>query len=251
MRLILLHARSYARQMLRTPAYWVAAMAFPLAFFLLFGIVYARAMAERGLGAEYAITPFILFCTLNVTLTTLSARVAGERESPWEDRMRLLPVGAFTRFAGRLLFILGFNVVSWIPLLVVASLTTDVRLSPWQWPVWLAAAILGAIPFGLLGIAIGYRVSAQAAMGVSSVLFLILSFLGGLFIPAEVLPDAVQSAVPFVPSHQYLQFVYAVIGYGDRNTGPDWAVALLVGWAVAFGLLALLAFRRNEGVRYG
>lgn len=250
-RYILLHAGAHARQMLRTPAYWITAMAFPLAFFLLFGIMYANLMAEQGRGAEYAITPFILFCTLNVTLTTLAARVAADRESPWENRMRLLPITAASRFAGRLLFIFGFNLVSWIPLLVVASLITDVQLRPVQWVFWLAAVVVGAIPFGLLGIAIGYLVSPQTAMGISSILFLALSFLGGLFIPATILPTVVQRVVPFVPSQEYLQFVYRVIGYGDGNVGPGWTVMLLIGWGVAFAVLALVAYRRDEGIRYG
>jgi ABC-2 type transport system permease protein len=251
MRLMLLHARAQAVSTWRTPAYWLPALAFPVVFFLLFGLASASRLARQGLGSEVAITPFLLFTTLNVTLASLSMQVAADRENPWERRLRLLPVSPLTRFGGRLVFVLGFNVVSWIPLLLLATLTTDLRLDAGKWPIWLASVVIGAIPFGLLGIAIGYRFPAQAAMTISNILFLMLSFAGGLFVPAAALPAAVQSAMPYVPSQEYLQFVLVAIHNTSTLIGPSWGWLLLFGWTALFGLLAIVAVRRDEGVRYG
>ncbi|MFY1633388.1 ABC transporter permease [Solwaraspora sp. WMMB335] len=251
MRYVLLHARAHALDTLRMPAYWAPALGFPLVFFLLFGLVNARRFADLGLGSEYAITPFLLYTTLNVTVASLAAGVAADRENPWEQRLRLLPLSPLTRFAGRMLYVLAFNVISWIPLLVVAAFTTDLRLSLLAWPVWLGAVVVGAIPFGLLGMAIGYRLAPQPAMMLANLLFMLLAFFGGLFVPVDYLPTALHAVVPYVPTYQYQYFVLALIDRADHLIGPSWVAFLLLAWTALFAVLARAAFRRDEGVRYG
>jgi ABC-2 type transport system permease protein len=250
MRYVMLHAGLHLRTTLRMPAYWVPSLCFPLLFFFLFGYTGARRLADQGLGSEFVITPFLLFTTLNVTMVALAAGVAGDRESPWEDRMRLLPVPTGVRFAGRLVYVLAFNVVSWIPLLVVATLVTDLRLPLLNWPTWLGSVLLGAAPFALLGIAIGYRLPAQAAMMTSNLLYLVLSFLGGLFLPTAQLPAVVRAVQPYVPTSEYLHLVLAAMGRADQATAPTWTIGLLLAWGLVFALLARAAFRRDEGTRY-
>jgi ABC-2 type transport system permease protein len=251
MRYVLLHARAHLRDTSRMPVYWLPAMLFPLVFFLLFGYTNAASLAKIGLGSEYVITPFLLFTTLNVTIVSLSAGVASDRENPWEQRLRLLPLPTLTRFAGRLLYVLGFNLASWIPLLVLAVFTTDMKLPLAQWPVWLGAVLLGAIPFGLLGMAIGYRFPPQAAMTVANILFMLMAFLGGLFVPVRQLPAAIRDFVVFLPTHEYQHLVLTIIGRADRIDAPTWTIGVLAAWTVLFAWLARTAFRRDEGVRYG
>ncbi|MEU8001834.1 ABC transporter permease [Catellatospora sp. NPDC049111] len=251
MRHVLLHARAHLRDTSRMPVYWVPALLFPLVFFGLFGYTNATSLAKIGLGSEYVITPFLLFTTLNVTIVSLSAGVAADRENPWEQRLRVLPLPALSRFAGRLLYVLGFNLVSWIPLLLLAVFTTDLRLPPEQWPLWLGGVLLGAIPFGLLGMAIGYRFPPQGAMTVANILFMLLAFLGGLFVPVKQLPAAIRDVVVFLPTHEYQHLVLSIIGRADRIAAPTWTIGVLAAWTLLFAWLARMAFRRDEGVRYG
>ncbi|WP_051367195.1 ABC transporter permease [Hamadaea tsunoensis] len=245
------HALAHARDTMRMPIYWIPALFFPLLFFVLFGYTTAHRLSQLGLGSEYVITPFLLFTTLNVTLVSLSAGVAADRENPWESRLRVLPIPSLTRFAGRLFYILTFNLVSWIPLLTLASFTTTIKLPLYLWPAWLGGVLLGSIPFGLLGMAIGYRFAPQAAMMIANIIFMLFAFLGGLFLPSDQLPKAVQPIVPFLPTHEYQQIVLTIIGRADRITSPGWTMAVLGAWTLLFALLARTAFRRDEGVRYG
>jgi len=252
MRHVWIHARAHTLQMLRTPYYWGASVMAPVLFFVIFGISNAHLLDTRyGLGSEYVITPFLLFSTLNVTLLSLAGGIAAERASPWEARLRLLPVPPVTRFLGRLLFVLGYTLAAWVPLLVLATVTTTIRLPLALWPVWIGAVLVGSLPFGLLGIALGYRLAPQSAAMVANIVFLLMSFAGGLFIPPDQLPPALASAAPFLPSHEYLQLVLTAIGRSDRIDAPTWTAALLVGWGLLFLLFADRSFRRDEGLRYG
>jgi ABC-2 type transport system permease protein len=65
------------------------------------------------------------------------------------------------------------------------------------------------------------------------------------------MPDAVAAIAPYVPTHEWMHLVLALIGRADHLTTPAWAIGLLAGWAVVFAGIAHWAFRRDEGVRYG
>lgn len=252
MRYVLLHARAYGLEMWRQPAYWIPSLGFPLFFFVLFGLNTAELLYEQsGLGSEYVVTPFLLFATLNVTLMSLAGGVATDRASAWERALRLLPVSGVTRFLGRLAFVLLFSLLSWVPVLVVAALTTHSQLPIALWPVWVLTIAVGAIPFGMLGILLGYLLPGQAAAPVANILFMVLSFVGGLFMPAEQLPAFMGKLAPYLPTNEYLHLVLAAIGRSDRVTAPDWTIALLPVWGVLFAFLAHRAFRRDEGERFG
>lgn len=252
MRYIWLHARANTVEIARMPMYWVPAMLFPLLFFALFGIAQAKRLADIGLGGEYVLTPFLLFTTLNVTLSSLAAGIAAERSSTWERRLRLLPTPVMFRFLGRLAHVLVFNAVTWVPLLAMAAVLISIDLPAQRWPLWIVAVTIGALPFGLLGIAVGYRFPVQAASMIANVLMLVLCFVGGLFVPLEALPAVVRTIGSSLPSHAYLELTLATLG-GDvaSSSSPLWNVGLLLIWTVAFALVAWLAHRRDEGERYG
>lgn len=74
-----------------------------------------------------------------------------------------------------------------------------------------------------------------------------LAFAGGLFMPPEVFPawlDAFSQALPSRAGRDLL--VQALTGQ------PAFALAVpvLAGWAVLFAVLAVWAYRRDEGRRF-
>ena len=90
-----------------------------------------------------------------------------------------------------------------------------------------------AVPFLLLGMAIGYSISAKAALAVVQVVLFPLAFAGGLLLPPQAFPTWLDS------------FSQALTGE------PAYALALpvLAGWAVLFAALTVWAYRRDEGRR--
>ena len=63
--------------------------------------------------------------------------------------------------------------------------------------------MLGALPFALLGIALGYWASPRGALPVANILYLVLAFAGGLWTTPAHLPGAVASVSPLVPTRQF------------------------------------------------
>ena len=241
MRLIRAHAHVELLELLRYPSFSVPTLLFPGLLFLFFGVP-AGGNDESILMVSYA-----AFGVLAVALFQFGVGIASERASPWQVYLRTLPVSARVRFTARLIAAAVFALASAGGVVAIALALTSAHLGTAQWLRVGVALAYGTIPFGLLGLAIGYWMTPKGALPVANVLFLGLAFLGGLWTGAGHLPDAVESFSPLLPTRQWGEIVWAPAL--DR-TWEWWPWLGLAGYAAAFGALAAWGYRRDEGQRY-
>ena len=241
MRLVRAHACAELLELLRYPSFSVPALLFPALLFLFFGAP-AEGSDENILMVSYA-----AFGVLGVALFQFGVGVASERASPWQVYLRTLPAPAHLRFAARLLAAAVFALASAAAVFAVALPLTSAQLGASQWLRVGLALAFGTIPFGLLGLAIGYWLTPKGALPVANVLFLGLAFLGGLWTGAASLPDAVERFSPLLPTRQWGEIVWAPA----LDQGWElWPWLGLAAYAAAFGALAGWGYRRDEGQRY-
>jgi ABC-2 type transport system permease protein len=241
MSLVLAYARASVQQLLRIPAYSVPTLLFPSFFFLLFG---ARA-ADRDpvwLTAGFAAT-----AVLGVAFFQFGVGLAIERSSPWERYARTLPVGASTRLAAQVLSAVVFAALSAGAVVAVAGAVTGSPLSPLGYAALAVALLAGAVPFALLGIALGYLVSPRAAVPVANVVFLPLAVAGSLWTPPDELPGSADRLSSFVPTRTWGDVIASA---ADRHLPSLQHVATLAGWTALFAVAAVIAYRRDEGERF-
>jgi ABC-2 type transport system permease protein len=243
MRLVLLHTRAATLELLRYPTFSVPTIAFPALFFLLFVAPRSGEEADPTL----LLASFAGFAVLGVSFFQFGVGIAAERESPWERFVRTLPVRARVRFAARVLSAALFGLASAALVVAVALATTGAHLSGVRWLALAAALALGAVPFALLGIALGYWASPRSALPTANVLYLVLAFLGALWTTPRHLPGSVSGVSPLVPTRQFGDVLWgATTGHLWRPR--DWV--LLLAWTALFAGLAAWGYRRDEGRRY-
>jgi ABC-2 type transport system permease protein len=241
-RLTLLHARAQTLELLRLPAYLVPTLAFPTMFYVFFAVPKAndgRASATMAFFAGFAI--------LGVALFQFGVGIAAERASPWERYLRTLPARASARFGGRLVSALGFGGAAAAVVLVTAQLLTPASLRPAEWLALGLTLTLGAIPFALLGIAIGYLATPKAALPIANVVYLSLSYAGGLWTAPAELPDPVDAVSRALPTRALADALLAAATPEPWSWTP---CAILTAYSIAFGAAALWGYRRDEGQRY-
>ena len=243
MRLVLLHARAETLELLRYPTFSLPTLAFPALFFLLF--VAPRSDADTN--PTLLLASFAGFAVLGVSFFQFGVGIATERESPWERFVRTLPVRVRVRFAARVLSAALFGLASAALVSAVAVLTTDAGLAAERWAALAAALTLGAVPFALLGIALGYWASSRSALPTANILYLVLAFLGALWTTPTHLPASVDGMSPFVPTRQFGNVLWGAAG-GHLWRPRDWL--LLAVWSAVFGALAAWGYRRDEGRAY-
>jgi ABC-2 type transport system permease protein len=242
MRLVLVHARAMTLELLRYPSFSVPTLAFPALFFLLF----VAPRSDRN--ASLLLASFAGFAILAVAFFQFGVGIAAERETPWERFVRVLPLPVGVRLAARLLSGTAFGLASAGLVALTAVATTDAHLTPSRWAALAFALALGAVPFALLGIALGYWASPRGALPLANVLYLLLAFVGGLWTTPQRLPGTVASLSPLVPTRQFGDVLWGA-ARGRLWQPRDWL--LLLAWAALFGALAAWGYTRDEGRRYG
>jgi len=226
---------------MRMPAYVVPTLGFPTMFFLFFA-----APSSAG-DASTLMAIFAGFAVLGVAFFQFGVGIATERTTPWERYVRTLPVSAAERFGGRILSALVFAAGAASLVLVAAVLTTTADLAAEQWGQLAVALLLGSIPFALFGIALGYLAPPRAALPIANVVYLSLSYCGGLWTTPEELPDAVARVSPYLPTRALADTLVG-IARGDPVQWGAWLVLAL--YTAGFFLLAAWSYRRDEGERY-
>lgn len=138
--------------------------------------------------------------------------------------------------------------VALTPVLLIATLLTAATLSATEFLATVAVTVGITLPFILMGLAIGYSLPQKAAIVVAQLLFLPLAFGGGLMAPPGGAPGFVEDIAPYLPTGGAARLMWAAVGDYPLEV---WPTVTLVGWTGLFAVLAVWAYRRDEGRRFG
>lgn len=243
-RMTLMHARYQVLRTTRVPIALLGTAFFPGASMLFFVV---PATGSDPVGATYATAAMVVFSTMISNLFGHGVGVAEERQHPWDFYTRTLPSGPGPKFVGRLLSGLLTMLLSLLPLLAIAVLATDATTTPLGFLTAVGVVILVSIPFTLMGLTIGYLLPIRAALAVVQLTFFPLAFAGGLFSGAGQAPGFIETIAPFTPTRGAAEMMWAAVG--DYRMNPVAAIAF-AGWTVLLAVLAVYAYRRDEGQRF-
>ncbi len=245
MTLLAAHYRFLLIEQARVPIALVSSAAFPALSLLFFVVPFDFASSPAD--ATTAVVQLIVFAVMISFLFTFGVGVADDREKSWDPYLRTLPAPAWPRITGRVLTGATFALISIVPVTVVGALLTEATASPAQLLLGVVALVVAGLPFLFGGLAIGYSMPVKVALPVTNLIFFPISFAGGLLIPPGLFPSWLQTFSVLMPSRGARDLVVlAVVG-----TPPDVvAVAVLAGWTAVTGVLAVRAYRRDEGRRF-
>ena len=213
--LYLLEARYVLVKLARLPAYAVPTLAFPLVFYLLFGIAMSGTRAAGGPAiAGYLLATYGALGVIGAGLFAFGVGVAVERAQGWLLLKRASPMSLWTYLFGK----------------VAASM-----------------AFSGAI-FGLL--ALGYAAGPNSAPAIVNLVHLPASLTAGLWMPIFMLPRFMQAVAPWLPQYHLGQLALATTGAGRDTNVPLHLMSLALWTALGIGAAAW-AYRRDEGKQYG
>ncbi len=236
---LLWHTYYMTLELLRQPMYVVSSILFPSMFFWFFGIPNAKAP-----GAITLLTySFACFAILSVVLFQFSVGIAQEKETSWYYYMRSLPsfrgIGLGSRIVSG--FILSSFAIAGV--ICTALAFSDLKFADIDMLQFLFRIYSGAIPFALLGICLGQLVGSQTILPVANLTYLVLSFAGGLWMPPNILPAAIQDISPYLPTRMYGELLWSLAL--KTNFEPKYLHGLLI-YTLVFFVLALFLLRREQ-----
>ena len=239
---VVAYARLSLVELVRIPAFLLPTLAFPAVLFLFFG----RPSAHSPDQSWGIVVSFAAVAVLGVLLFQFGVGIAAERESAWERYVRTLGAPTWKRLAARIVSALLFSIASLMPLTVMAIFTTDLAPSAVHAVAAVFAVLAGSIPFGLLGVAIGYWAPPRGALPITNLVYLPLAYLGGLFGDGAAPRSGLQRVVGWLPTRIWLDIVSAA-ARGQTVWNDTWRLAL---WGVAFFVAAWFGYNRDQGRQY-
>lgn len=226
------------RSILREPTALLFSIAMPVGFFVLFVTLYGSETQGGILAGTAMLATFGTFGVLSVTLMNPGIGVAEARDRGWLRAKRVSPVPLPVTLAAKVAAALPYAVGVLAAMAVAAALTGSLDASVDTLLRVAAVLVVGALPFALLGLAIGFRVGPNATAAILNAILLPAAVVSGLWIPLDQLPDALSSVATWLPTYHLAQLGIAQL---DGSASVDHWLALL-----AFGAVAAVA----AGVSY-
>ncbi len=227
----------------RTPAVLFWAVGFPVAGIIVLGLIPAANKPVAGLGGISALQTYlpivIIFTLVMTSVNFLPTTLVSYRERGVLRRMFTTPVKPRTLLTAQILLNLAVQVVTAALIVVLAVAAFGATIGqPLGFIIAFVVTAAAASAVGLLVAAICF--TSKAANAVGAVLFFVLMFFAGLWIPRATMPAALRDISDFTPLGAGGQ---AIQSAAAGNWAPWWYFAVLAGYIVVCGALAVRLFR--------
>lgn len=232
-RLYYKEARYDLLSIMRTPAFVIPALVFPLMFYLFFGVFF-----RAGAAADYLLVTYSCFGIMGPAMFNFAAGIASDRAHGWLTLKQLSPMPFRAYLLAKLSTSLVFSLLILLMLFSAAAWLGNVKLQSAQWVLLALVMLAGTVPLALLGLLLGLSLSDKAAPGVVNLIYLPMAFLSGLWLPLFLFPAWLQQLAWLWPSFHLSQLGLKVIAQSQGIAVWLHVLALLMTSCVFLWLAA-------------
>jgi ABC-2 type transport system permease protein len=233
------YLRLEVRRTLRDTGFVIGGIAMPVMMYLLF----TNIGENDGTWRTASMIGMAAYGAVGSALNTGGA-VAEDRAVGWLRQLRVTPMTPREVVTGRALTGAVTVLPAIVAVLTAGGLVNGVRLSAVQWAATALLLWLGSVPFTLLGLGNGYRLTGPATGVANMMCNLGLAVVGGLWFPVSLFPHWLRSLSAYTPTNRFAELGTSVAG--GHAPAPA-AILVLTSWLLAFGSYAVLAYRRGAG----
>jgi ABC-2 type transport system permease protein len=207
----------------------------PVMFLAFFGALYGSQTVSGSGGIKYIsymVPGYAVFATMAVALGTVTVNLATERRFGILKRLGGTPLPRPVLILAKMIAG-GVLIAAVVAVLVlVGTLVYGAHLRG-NWLEALVILMVGIICFAVMGIVLGGFIPPDSAVAVGTLVYLALSFLGGVFIPLDQFPAGLQNVAKALPSERMADALQTIWTKGEGITNTGWDLPILAAWALA------------------
>lgn len=232
---------SEVRRTLRNTRFLVFAVAMPLVLFFVISSGDDGSTLDGLRLAPYIMVSMGTLGAMSAVIST-SGRIAQERSTGWHRQLRLTSLTGPQYVLGKAVTGFAVAVPALAAVFLAAALTKGVHLSALRWLGVGASVLVALLPLAALGIWLGYVVRGDNLQAVAGGVYSLLALAGGLYVPLENFPHALQEGMRALP----MAWVAASGRDALQGSWVGWhGAAVLAAWTVALAALAARAYGRD------
>jgi ABC-2 type transport system permease protein len=235
---------------LRLTRYSVSTIAFPVMFYILFGLVLGKQEVSGVNMSKYLIATYGTFGVIAASLFGTASSLAAERGLGWVEVKKASPMPPFAYFLAKAIMSMIFSGAVVLVLMALGFLFGGVQMSVKDSLEILGILVAGSLPFCAMGLALGYFVGPNSAPATINLIYLPMSVCSGLWFPIIFLPKLMRQIAEALPSYHLAQLALSVFSAGQHEAASlHWE--LLAGFTLICLGVARLGYQRDEQKMYG
>ena len=182
---------------LRTKAFSLSVIGFPVMFYLLFGVMNRGEAIHGQMVAKYLLAGYAAFGVVGSALFGIGVGLAGERVSGWLELKRASPMPPLAYLAAKCVASVAFGLIITNILCAIGVMAAGVHLSLVDYFAINGISVIGGIPFACMGLLLAMVLPANSAPGIVNLIYLPMSYFSGLWVPIWLLPKWIQHFAPW------------------------------------------------------
>jgi len=245
-RIFLREARYEFLRLVRTRSFALSVIGFPVVFYIFFALVMNRGQHIGNVSvAKYMLAGYAVFGMVGASLFGIGVGLCSEIAAGWLDLKRASPMPPAAYLLAKCCSAMVFGVIIVSLLTGLGIAFGGVSLTGIEFSRMIGITIVGVIPFACMGMALAMLVPFNSAPGIANMIYLPMSFCGGLWIPIMMLPHILQKFALLLPTYHLAQLVLSAFGYASAGSTSSHWLGLLGFTLVVLGI-ASIAYRRLE-----
>lgn len=223
-RIFFREARYEFIRLLRTRSFSFSVVGFPVVFYLFFGIIMNRGQHIGAISvAKYVLASYVVFGMVGAALFGIGVGLAADLAAGWLDLKRASPMPPLAYVLAKCCSAVFFGLLIANLLALLGITLGNVSLTLGEYAQMLALTVVGVVPFVCMGLALALLVPFSSAPGITNMLYLPMSFCGGLWVPLIFLPHFMQTMAVLIPTYHLGQLMLGAFGYASTgNTLSHW-----------------------------
>ncbi|ARJ52022.1 ABC transporter permease [Staphylococcus lutrae] len=214
----------------------------PTIFYIIYSEIFPKNANIDGTSwVEYSLISLISFGIMGNAINLLGTRVASEKKDNWYNYLKVSPIKTSYYLISHLFTYLLISILFTILMFVIAYFWNGVHIELTKVFYVTLALNIGSFVFLFLALIIGQL--GSIAQSVGTIVYLILSFLGGLWMPVAAMPSNMQGFAKTLPSYNYAKLGWDIVA-GNQIS---WASVLtLIIYSFVFLVVFLYLSKREK-----
>lgn len=227
-------------KLLRTRAFSLSVLGFPIMFYLLFGASNRQTEFARYLMVSYGCMGVVSACLFGIGMG-----ISMERAQGWLELKQASPMPRLAYLTAKIVNSAAFALIIEVALIGLGLTLGGAHVTALQVARLLGILLLGSVPFAAMALLVAVLVPANSASGIINLILLPMSFASGFWMPLSILPRWLQRFAPALPTYHLAQLALNVIGAAEPGSMIVHWQALAGFTLVMFGT-AWIIFNRSE-----
>lgn len=205
-------------------------IALPIILYLLYTQMFNPNIKINGITwSAYSMIALAAFGIIGNAVSFLGVRVQGEHSENWYQFLKVSSIPEFSYNISRSMSYIVLSFIIICLMFIVGAVFKGAILEVSQYILCTIALLIGSLVFISLALIVSCMGSAAQPLG--TLLYLVLSFVGGLWLPVDSMPSFMQKIAKWSPSYNYANIVWSNLG---GQAFPWGSVLNLIAWMAIF-----------------